>query len=505
MTATPTDVGRGAFLNLAFSDLDDDKNVTVEQLKLMAVDTERSLDEAYANWSKYSDTLTRNRELLHGRIEQRKQEVLNMINEHAQSLHEKLEASVESQLELGSGTLQFLSSSLQRTQAISQGINSENNADVDKQDIFLDMQEIREGINNNVPIWLPLALKHAGPVDYLATHLFGTLQVVDKELYPLRLAERVDLVRSFSIKTKWDEMPCAIVDMAVTEDQEVLVCDKNNKLLKVFDKNGQFKMLMGHGQVKDPTRVISLRHTNSVLVTDNAMRRVKMYHKNGTFVCDFICDIKYPTSLCENYKGDIVVVEFDSRSILVYSPEGQVVHSFKSSLPNPTHIACTPGGDVIVTDWRNHAVRTFHVDGDLAWRFRDRGAGDAQMEQPQGISVDPLGHVIVADTSNHRLQVFDLEGRHQRVLIPKGGHGLKLPMVVDTSSSGELYVGEYQGGVKVFKYLDRVDVALPHQHLDMGSSCDTEGEEEKLENGVLEGYVKLEEVSLADDEDETSM
>ena len=456
--AEKADVGNGAFLNLGFSDFDDDKHVTMPQLKLIVDDTARSVLDTRAEWTAHLNVLTQNRQKLWDRIELRRQAVTHMVNEYSQKLSDKLDQMMASQLELGSKMVSFLDGAGEQIEELFGVVHSEASQDVDKKAILDVIRDISDNVSNNIPIWLPLELQHGQPEGYLVEHLYGTIQVIDKELYPLHLTDHVDLIRSFQAKTTWDEISCGIVDMAVTEDGDILVADKNNKLLKMFDKNGEFKMLVGHGQIKDPTRVRVLRHTNSILVTDNALRRVKMFHKNGTFVCDFICDIKYPTSICESYKGEIVIVEFETKTAMVYNVNGVVLYSFKVTLPNPTHLACSPNGLLVFSDWRNHALRAFHIDGEMAWRYRERGAGDNQLEQPQGICFDPFGHLLVADSSNHRIQVLNEKGEHVRVLIPKGGHGLKLPMIVQTDSCGTLHVAEYQGTVKIFRYLDRTDL-----------------------------------------------
>ena len=48
------------------------------------------------------------------------------------------------------------------------------------------------------------------PSDYLISHLFGDISIVDREKYPLNFCEKPLQMFSFSCKTKLDSMPCAV-------------------------------------------------------------------------------------------------------------------------------------------------------------------------------------------------------------------------------------------------------------------------------------------------------
>ncbi len=158
--------------------------------------------------------------------------------------------------------------------------------------------------------------------------------------------------------------------MAVNSEGEVLICDRNNKYLKMFNKDGTFKMIIGQGLLKDPNRVCVLKQTNTILVNDNMMRCIKLFHKDGTFVCDFIKDLQYPTAICENYKGDIVVTEYISKQVLIYDQSGtKLLHYFKSLLPAPAYVTAGPKGQMLVTDWRHHSFNTYQVNGDIMWKY----------------------------------------------------------------------------------------------------------------------------------------
>ncbi len=42
--------------------------------------------------------------------------------------------------------------------------------------------------------------------------------------------------------------------MAINSNGDVFVCDKNNRFLKMFNREGQFQMIVGQGNLKDPNR-----------------------------------------------------------------------------------------------------------------------------------------------------------------------------------------------------------------------------------------------------------
>ncbi len=84
-----------------------------------------------------------------------------------------------------------------------------------------------------------------------------------------------------------------------------------------------------------------LHQTNTILVCDNALRCVKLFHKDGTFVCDFIQDLQYPCAITENYKGDILVCDYVSKVCLYISKVCQ-------DLQYPCAITENYKGDILV-------------------------------------------------------------------------------------------------------------------------------------------------------------
>lgn len=54
------------------------------------------------------------------------------------------------------------------------------------------------------------------PSDYLISHLFGDISIVDREKYPLNFCEKPLQMSSFSCKTKLDSMPCTVSGMSIS-------------------------------------------------------------------------------------------------------------------------------------------------------------------------------------------------------------------------------------------------------------------------------------------------
>lgn len=357
---------KGAFVNLGFSEEDD--KASLKTLQAEASVTKSSLEASLQEWLRYLRYVQSNKRNIKEQIEERRDVLVKMINEHAEDLIRQSEDLV------GSYEQQALSMKTTLTGTISEvsefinneieGLQHNNNFKEDEEGLlkhcgFLvkQLQTIRKKTSVATPLWLPLKLYNKTESEYLTTHLFGNVRLVEQKDYPLKYCEPLSLLKRISTYYKHDQMPTGVVDMTVTATGNILVCDKLNKSLKMFTREGALDKVIKTGSLKDPNRITRWSHNNGFLVNDNYIRFIKMYDSEGDYVKDFLNDVKCPTSLCVNHLGDLLVTEYETKTILVFGPGGESKFSFKTLMGAPAHVSAGPRGHIVVTDWRHHTMK----------------------------------------------------------------------------------------------------------------------------------------------------
>ncbi len=501
--------GQGAFVNFGFQDSLEEACLSQAFLDQQMSTTKNTVVQAQNEWKRYHEELCKNHEAVKEQIQNRKEEMIEMVRTHANKLDIQLNSMMQTHEKQAQTTADKLKVTLEDVVRLEEGRmgnghikNGEDDDSESKSNVQLyhDLQDVKDQVRTNTPIWLPFELKSTAPTPYLLTHLFGSIQVNDSKPYSLRLCKPLQLINKFSVKTKFDGLPCGLVDMAITMSGDILVADKQNKLLKMFSSDGFFKKIVDPENLKDPTRLTVLKDSGNILITDNYIRFVKLFDAKGTFVKNFLNDLKYPTSMCESYNGDIIISEYESKCMIVVSKNGKHQYMFPTKLLTPAHVACGPRGHVAVTDWRNHTIKAFQLSGETLWEYKEKGSGEKQLDQPQGICFDPLGNILIADTKNHRIQCLNESGTNMYSVLSKVS-GIKLPMSVHCDNNGLLYIAEYQGVVKIYKYLEKYD-ALEDEAQAGDAATNVSDPDDIFEPGHT---VCAEDVKLTDGQHETPL
>ena len=295
-----------------------------------------------------------------------------------------------------------------------------------------------------------------------AAGVMGEAMVVEgeeKQKGPGGVLETPVYQTTFHTKSPKDQRECGITDIAITPSNQVIVVDKHNKLVKVFNTDGALLRYIGRGFLKEPSRVSVLRSNGHILVTDVAAKSIRVFHRDGNYIGEFISDLKFPVCHSEMYDGKVVVLEYATKTIIIYDDSAKAIHSFPTEMINPAYMGCTKNGHIVVSDWRYHTVKIFDVTGAKVWEYKGEGAGKEQMKLPHGCCGDGHGNVLVAEKGNSRVQIYTENGDHVMCIQPKDkDEKFKLPYAVATNKCELLAVAEYQGLVKMFRYID-----LPYQ------------------------------------------
>ena len=126
---------------------------------------------------------------------------------------------------------------------------------------------------------------------------------------------------TFSAKIESDEEQCVLCDVALDGGGNIVVVDKENKKIKVFDLDGKLKMSTAENALQSPDRIAVLRRTRNLLVKDE--KRLKLVSNQGKVIglfTDF--QLKQPVGLTESTEGEILVTEWMTGEIVSFDEKG---------------------------------------------------------------------------------------------------------------------------------------------------------------------------------------
>ena len=154
------------------------------------------------------------------------------------------------------------------------------------------------------------------------------------------------------------------------KNQRILVSDRNNNRIQIFDKQGRFLKLFGsegsnNGQFQYPEQICLQPNTNNILVADKSNHRVQQFNENGDFKAVIGKGLlNEPTSVaCSLTTENMVVVDFcgvNEGKAHLFNPEHcKLIRSFGSKGNEQNQFDCVQG--VCFDDERK---RILIVDGD---------------------------------------------------------------------------------------------------------------------------------------------
>jgi len=288
------------------------------------------------------------------------------------------------------------------------------------------------------------AAESDGDTDTLA-QLFGTLSFEGEVV-------RSVLLKTFSARTQYDDKDCALCDVALDNDGNIIVVDRDNRKVKVFDVNGNLKLSTAENAFKTPNRVAYLRQSASILVKDE--KYVRVLSSDGHVVGVFgDRDLRQPVGLAQADNGDVLVTEWTSSSVVMFNENGTRLRSFQTACEAAGYVAASPNGNAVVTDWKQHVVKIFDAGGNFVRQYgQQQGAGVDQLDHPYGVCCDRFDHIIVSDTWNNRILLLAADGRYINTLMSKDD-GIEWPQAVAVDQNGRLIIVEQHGLVKIYQYM----------------------------------------------------
>ncbi|XP_033113688.1 tripartite motif-containing protein 3-like [Anneissia japonica] len=243
--------------------------------------------------------------------------------------------------------------------------------------------------------------------------------------------------------------------VAITEDQFIVVADKGNNCIRVFNEIGthikSFRCDRGKHPLKCPVGVATYSH-NKVIVVDGYYR-VHVFDWTGEHLVGFTCQHLTDSSqsrttsligIAVDCRWNIYIVDSDAHCINTFDIEGVVVRRIgdASRLGKPKGL-CLHGDKLFVTDKLSNNIKIFStVDGSYIGKIgHGKGTGPGFFRSPRGIVSDRKGNIIVADYGNNRVQMFDSNGNCVRIIESRSS-ALREPEDVAVFRDGRMVISD---------------------------------------------------------------
>ena len=376
------------FTNMSFvDDVMRDEQVPAEHVE----EARARVMETLAQWKTHAQTIDDVYESARAKIELRKQQVLAAIDDVTTSMLTQLDARHTTEREEAATAVRQLQQLQDSCDA-----SDVTTADLPRRPVTEPCEFVFDS-NLNLKTALgpffgqvqirPIAQSfgHPGPnrsqTDNVQVH---TRHLVDGTFAVLRVAEFCGVFRCVTNK---DARECGITDVALTNDSEIVVVDRHNKLVKVFDHRGTLLRFVGRHSLKQPSRVTVLPWSNQILVSDNATKSLNLYHTSGSILGPFATELQFPIAHCVLAPASVAVVDFETKECAVYEfqASGSVErrNTFALGLDTPAYITATGSGQVVVSDWSANKVRFYDVaTGDVIREVSKSGNGVGELKKP---------------------------------------------------------------------------------------------------------------------------
>jgi len=216
--------------------------------------------------------------------------------------------------------------------------------------------------------------------------------------------------------------------VVVNSKGNIIVSDKNNYRIQIFDSQGKFISTFGskgngNGQFNNPYGIV-INSKGNILVCDQNNNKVQIFDSQGNFISTFGFygngnnQFSNPVGICVDKNDNILVCDEDNHRIQIFDFEGKLLLTFGSKgkgngqFNHPRGITINSKGNVIVSEHSNNRIQIFDSSGNFISTFGSIGNGNGQFYSPWGICVDSNDNIFVCDWNNNRIQIFNSNGEY---------------------------------------------------------------------------------------------
>ena len=258
---------------------------------------------------------------------------------------------------------------------------------------------------------------------------------------------------------KAGELRCP-TSVAFLPNQNIVVADKVNERLQVFDTKGKFVKVIGSGKIK-PLRLCVTR-SGEIAVTDVKDNTIKIFNADGQLVKTWKKkhlkkSLQSPCAIAPSGTDRFVVSDLEKGNVAFYQNNGKVISDIKAEnsngfrLQSPLYLTTDMEDRVIISDNWSHSVRIFDRFGEPVTQLTCLGKIDC-LKYPNGVCTTNKGNILVADWGRNTVSLFDRQGEFQRYVVSQHDN-IQYPCDLDVAGN-LLVVAEYSdehSAIRLFK------------------------------------------------------
>ncbi|XP_059850274.1 E3 ubiquitin-protein ligase TRIM32 [Hypanus sabinus] len=274
------------------------------------------------------------------------------------------------------------------------------------------------------------------------------------------------------------------VSLCVTVQGEVLVADRGNFRVQLFNRKGFMKEIRRSPNSIDnfvlsflgaelPNLIplsVAVNSSGLIGITDNYDNSVKIYTTGGQCVACHRNQLTKPWGIAAMPSGQFVVTDVEGGKLWCLTVDrnvGVVNYSRLCSAVRPKFVTCDANGSIYFTQGlglnlensqnEHHLEGGFSIgsvnsEGQLSRQYSHFFAENEDFRCIAGMCVDTCGNLIVADSGRKEILLFPKEGGFVSLLR----EGLVCPVGVAVSAKGQLLVLDcWDHCIKIYSYHTR--------------------------------------------------
>lgn len=161
------------------------------------------------------------------------------------------------------------------------------------------------------------------------------------------------------------------IDIEFDSIGKLYVCDYETRCIQIFDNSGDSLEILDTSTELDEPRGITFDKNDNMLIYDNGDGVIKVFDKNGNKITSFGEGIigyqDVAAELCGidiHRDGTIGIIDNTNGSIFLFDPNYNLTHTILNSNVM-SDISFRENDEIFITDWSHDSIYIYNRDGDV--------------------------------------------------------------------------------------------------------------------------------------------